>query len=163
MAKPIIDISVLGDKQLERDLARFVPSAQKGILRKVLRASGKRQKARLVANLSGGVVKPESGRWLRATIAEPVRAIQRTRLRIGVAFSMPTRQQLGIDPKDKSFYPAAIEYGYTKKNGDRVAAKRPIRRAVDDHAKEETAILARELGQGIERAAAKHFRRSRVR
>jgi hypothetical protein len=153
--KPVVDISVFGNKALERDLASFPPGVQKKVVRPVLRRSLKRLKAHVVRNLSGHPVSPDSGRYLAAMIAAKPHALKRSRTRIGVAFDMPPRTELGIPPGYKWYYPAAVEYGHP-----RASAKAPIRRAVNAHTNEELGAMGRDIGRGIEREAKKHFKKA---
>ena len=153
MARPVVDIRLIGDKRLIRALKKLPGVAQKKAVRPGLRRSAKRLKAHVVTNLSGDPVGIESGRWVAATIATPIRAMKRSRVALGVGFAMPTREELGIDPKDKWYYPAAVEYGTTERAGGRgsVPELRPIRSAVDDHRAQELATIGRDIGTGIER------------
>lgn len=156
MASPIIDISMIGDKELERKLAKLAtPASQKRAVRPALRKSTKRLKAHVVANLSGLVVQPDTGRWLRAAIAAKVKAIKRSRGEIGTAFAMPTREALGIAPGDESYYPASVEYGHPAPGREHASAKAPIRQAVNSHAREELFRIGRDIGKGIEKEAKK--------
>jgi len=151
MARPVIDITMIGDKELERKLARLAtPASQKRAIRPSLRASAKRLKAEVVANLSGLVVSPKTGRLLTAMQAQKVGALPRSRALIGVGLPMPTRQELGIDPKDKYYYPAAVEYGHPG------APPYPYTRgAVDRNAARELHTIGTDIGKAIEREAAK--------
>lgn len=156
MAKPIVDISLLGDKELERKLAKLAtPASQKRAVRPALRNSNKRLKAHVVANLSGQVVKPLTGRWLRATTAAKVKAVKRSRQEIGTAFAMPTREELGIEPGDPFYYPFAVEYGHPAPGREHASAKAPIRQAVNSHAREELFRIGKDIGKGIEKEAKK--------
>ncbi len=151
MAKGI-DISLIGDKELARKLRKMPLKVQKKALRPELRASAKRLKAFLIQNLMGGVVSPHTGRWLTAMLITPVQALPRSRTRIGVGLAMPTRAELGIDPKDKWYYPSAVEYGYTRTRRAPVTVRafKPIRRAVDEHERSEKSIIASGVGRRIE-------------
>lgn len=153
MARPIIDIRLIGDKKLIRALSKLPGASQKKVVRPGLRRTAKRLKGQVISNLSGDPVAPASGRWLAAAIAMPVRAMKRSRSHIGVGFAMPTREQLGIDPKDKWYRPFAVEYGTQVRAGGRgsVPELRPIRSAVDDHRQRELAMIGRDIGKGIER------------
>lgn len=156
MAEAVVDIALLGDKELERKLAKLAtPASQKRAVRPALRKSNKRLKAHVVANLSGRVVKPRTGRWLRATIAAKVKAVKRSRGEIGTAFAMPTREELGIDPGYEWYYPFAVEYGHPAPGREHASAKAPIRQAVNSHATEELLRIGKDVGKGIEKEAKK--------
>lgn len=151
MATPVVDIRLLGDKALERKLAALAtPASQGRAIRPALKKSAKRLKEYLVVNLSGKVVTPRTGRWLRATIATKVRAIKRSRHQIGSGFPVPTREALGIDPKDPYYYPFAVEYGHI-----RAPAKAPIRLAVNENTSQELNRIGIGVGDGIEKEAMK--------
>lgn len=149
-----IDISVLGDKKLEKMLAKLEPKVQKRVMRKTLRASTKRLKVEVIKNLSGDPVhildKRGTGGWAAQQKKVPVKALKRSRGRMGYTLPFPTREALGISPEDKFFYPAAVEYGHP-----RAPAKAPIRSAVNSRSAVELSIIAREIGRGIEREAMK--------
>ena len=156
MASPIIDISILGDKELERKLAkRTTAASQKRAVRPSLRNSAKRLKGHVVANLSGRVVKPRSGRWLAAAIATKIKAIKRRRGWMGMGWAMPTREALGIDPTNPYYYPFAVEYGHPAPGREHASAKAPIRQAVNSHAQEELVRIGKMIGKGIEKEALK--------
>jgi len=149
-----IDISVLGDKALSRALDKLAkPASQKRSIRPALRSSTYRIKQYAIENLSGAVVSPVTGAWLAAMAATPVRAFKRSRTRIGYGLPMPLRSELGIDPSDEWYYPAAVEYGYTRTERAPVTveAKRPLRDAIDDNKRTEYAQIGRDIGHGIER------------
>jgi len=144
-----IDISMIGDVELEKKLAALGDRAtQLKAVRPSLRASAKRLKAEVVANLSGRVVQPKTGRLLAATQAQKVRALPRSRMVISVGFDFPTRIEMGIDADSKWFYPAHVEYGHPR------AAPRPfIRSAVDRNRDSEYAAIGKQIGKTIERIA----------
>lgn len=156
MAQPVVDISMLGDKALVKALSKFEPRIQKKVVRGALRKSTTRLKRHLITNFSGRIVGrgPEPEHWREAQKATRNRMIKASRHRIGAAIPMPTRELLGIDPKDKYYYPYAVEYGHP-----RAAAKMPIRLAADEHKTEEYALIGRGIGIGIEREAMKAMKR----
>ena len=108
MAKPVIDLTLLGDKKLIKALATMPATLQKKAVRPALRKQAKRSRQHAVEMLSGGRVQPDTGRWLAAQKRAPIRAIKRSRKRIGYLVWYPTREELGIDPGYKWFYPAAV-------------------------------------------------------
>lgn len=149
-----IDISILGDKRLDKMLATLEPKVQKRVLRKTLRASTKRLKVEVVTRLAGPNVHPldkrGTGGWMAQQKKVAVKALKRSRGRMGYTLPFPTREALGISPDDKFFYPAAVEYGHPH-----APAKAPIRTAVNSRTSLELSIIARETGKGIEREAMK--------
>jgi len=150
-----VDIRMIGDKALEKMLRSLPDAAEKKAVRPALRKSAKRLKAHVIHNLSGAVVKPDTGAWLAATIASKVHTLRRSRGRIGAGFDMPRRIELGIDPKDPGYYPVHVEYGYIRKDGVHVPGKYPIRGAVNSHAAEELKTIGGDIGKDIVKEAKK--------
>lgn len=143
-----IDISVTGDKELQRILNRLPDKLQKKIARNAIRKSAKRARDRIVANIRKlNLIK--TGRLLAAFEYAPIRSqssTPRSLIRIGVGF--PYREQLGISPDDKYFYPAALEFGHP-----RAPAYPFMRPAIDEHKQEEFATIGKDIGEGVIRAA----------
>ena len=152
VAKPAVDITLLGDKSLERMLAALPRVSQKKAVRPALRACAKRLKADLLANISGPIIEIRTGRYRSAMVAERVHALKRIRGLIGVAFDMPTRVALGISPEDKHYYPFALEYGDSRRG---LPPKAPIRRTVDEHKDVELRRIGTAVGKDIEKQARK--------
>lgn len=70
-----------------------------------------------------------------------------------------TREELGIDPKDKYYYPAAVEFGYTQHNQitGKLTVNPPnpfMRRAADSVGPEAQRVATDMIKQGIELEAA---------
>ena len=154
MAANIVELHVEGVAQLIAGFETLPEKFQRKVLAKVTRASTKRLQARVIENLSGRVIKPLTGRWLRSAQAAVVRSrkFRRRSGFVGAAFPFPTRAEIGIDPKAKGFYPAAVEYG-----SPRMTAKAPIRRAVNDAAAFEEATMIAEMRKGVVVQARKAF------
>lgn len=136
-----IDISFVGDDDLQRQLKRIAIQAQRKIVRAAMRKSMKSVKERAQA-----LVPVDSGR-LRDSIH------QKSRTKRGITrvfVSTGTRQELGIPSDAKGFYPAVIEYGTRTR-----AAYSYLRRAL--HEKRGTVLkaVASDIGKGIEREAKK--------
>lgn len=165
MATPVIDISLLGDKALIRALAQLPDRIQRKVVRQSLRRSAKRVNGYIVQHLSGIPVAPDSGRWLIAQSAQKPKAAKRSRRGVRMEVSYPEREQLGIAPGDKYFYPAAIEYGTTKTRQGRgpLPAFAPIRRAINENTAKEHALMGAEIGKGIEREARRAFAKVKIR
>lgn len=147
MPKPDFDISVLGDKQLEHMLAQLPRKSQARIVRRSLRDSVKRLHSALLKNVMGSPVGIRTGRLAMAIASMQVKS-KRRRNELRYAIMLPTREELGISPQDKHYYPAVLEYG-----APHMPARAPMRRAVDDNAKAELATIAHEIGKGVERTA----------
>ncbi len=144
MAKPIVDISIFGDKQLMRQMAKLEGAAQKRIVRKALRASSKRLKDATVAKVQSGFFKEATGTLAGALKATPVKPARRSRGRIGTMWAAPERSLLGIDPKDKYYYPWAVEYGH-----DNVPPKSFIRSTVNENERREFDQQRRDIVKGV--------------
>lgn len=145
----VLDISVLGRKDLERALSRLESRTQKKVLRQALRKSAKRTQARVVDNLSGEKVGVITGQLREAFKKSKIRgATRRGTIRIGVEF--PTRDALGIAADDPHYYPTAVEFGHGN-----VPPYPYMRPAVDEHRTKEIAEIGRDVGKGIEREAGK--------
>lgn len=165
MAKPIIDISLVGSQVLISALGKLGDRVQRKVVRQTMRKAAKRLNVAIVQNLSGIPVAPDSGRWLTAQAAQKPVSGRRTRRGIVIGIPLPTREQLGIAAKDKWYYPMAIEYGTTKSRGGRgpLPAFAPIRRAVNENAEKEHRLMGTEIGNGIEREARRAFAKAKIR
>lgn len=144
---PKVDISMLGDKELQRKLNRLASPRAKAVVRAALRKGAKRAKQRVIANLSGAPVQVRTGE-LRAAFANAKIRSERMRGAIRLGVTLPTRAELGIAAGDKFYYPYAVEYGHSG-----APAYPFIRPAVDDHEAEEVAAIGRDIGAGIEKEA----------
>lgn len=150
MAKPGIDITCLGDRELSRMLAKLPMAAQKKVIRPALRKAAKRVHEYVIRNISGVPVAVRTGRYLTAWAHSKVRTASYTRNLIRLGLNWPLREELGIHPSDKFFYPTAIEYGHKR------APPHPhLRPAVDVHKQSEHRRIARDIGAGIVKQAKK--------
>ncbi len=149
-----VDIRMLGAPELERKLRRLERQTQRKLVRQSLRASAKRMKGYLIANIASGVPpRVREGDLLGAFLGAKVRGYtNRGKIKIGVV--PPTRQELSIPADDPNYYPVAIEYGHAS-GGVEVPAYPYMRPAVDDHAEIETRLIAQDLGDRIAREASK--------
>ena len=143
-----VDIHVIGGPELERKLHWLAEKMQKSIAKKAMRASVKRIHARIIANITrlqlidtGVLLVSFSESKIRAQTSKP-----REFIRIGVIW--PFREDLGISPGDKYYYPMAVEFGHV-----RAPAHPFVRPAIDEHKTEEWKAIANEIGQGVEAAA----------
>ena len=149
MAKPVFDISVLGDKQLEKALAALHPRLQKKVGRQAIKASAKRAKAKAIA-----FIPVDTGRYRAAMEASPVKSLGRSRVFIGWGPDLPERHLLGLSTKNKDpetgkrigYYPAFVEYGTRT-----MRAQAPIRRATNMIMKTEQRQIGVDIGKGIKR------------
>lgn len=142
----VVDISLLGDKKLEKQLRKLPNRVEKKVVRQALRAGAKPILAAAKANVAT-MTAPQTGRLAKGL---QLRAIRRSRGRMGYRVATKPREFYGIEPDDKWFYPAVVEYGHPK------AAARPfLRSAFDSHERSSFAIVKREIGVGVEREAKK--------
>jgi len=140
-----IDISVLGNAELERALGGIVAKTQKTIVRGALRKEAKRVKTRVAGNIARlGLVK--TGAMMKGYAnAKIASAGSKNFIRLGLV--NPTRAELGIPADAKGYYPMALEYG---KHG--VGATPFIRPAVDNNKSQSFNDIGNDIGKGIERA-----------
>lgn len=134
-----IDVSMFGDKKLQRKLGRLVIQTQRKIVRGAMRKSMKPVKDRAQS------LAPVKTSRLRNSIHQK----QRTKKGITRAFvSTGTREDLGIKPNAKGYYPAVIEYGTRTQ-----AAKSYLRRALGEMKTKVINTAGRLIGDGIEKEA----------
>lgn len=132
-----VNISFLGDKALERKLARLEAKVQKSIVRKALRESNKRLRPLIAA-----AAPVDTGALRKQLRTAKIRvAGQRGLIRIG---------QLAPDDPNDAIKLNALEYGY--RDGSRPPLGF-VRRTVDTHTHEEHRRIGRDIGQAIEQEA----------
>ena len=143
---PNIDISILGDKELQKKLDALEKGVAAKAVRPALRKESYRTRKRIVGNIQAeGLIK--TGVMVAAYAAAKVKSAgRRGIIRIGV--ENPTRAQLGIDADDQYYYPYAVEFGH-----DDVEPKPFIRPAIDEHKPQSLAAIARDIAAGILRLA----------
>lgn len=138
-----IDISFLGDKELQRKLKRLEIQTQRKIVRAEMRKSMKQVKDRAQA-----LVPVDTGN-LRRSIHQK----QRTKRGITRAFvATGTREQLGIPANERGYYPASIEFG-ARSIG--IEENSYLRRALNENKASVLKDMADGVGKGIEREAKK--------
>ena len=157
MAKLVVDIKMLGDKELEKALATWPGAVQKTTLRNALRRSGKRFKGEMVSKLSGHPVTPQTGRLKAGIEAQKVTRDSKKRDSMRYGVPLPTRAALGIPPGYEWYYPMAVEYGHK-----RAPPRSYIRAAVDENYANELERTRQFMRQDLIRKAGKHFRRARA-
>lgn len=139
-----VDMTMLGDKKLIKQLAKLPDRLQKKILRSAMRKAAKPVLASAkskVPRVTGINTDP-----LRKGLK--VKALKRSRNRIGVRIVTPERSVLGIPEGSKWYYPAHIELGTSK-----VAAVPYLRNAVAENKEQVFSIIRREVASGIVREA----------
>lgn len=141
--KRFADISLIGDKELEKMFRELPLVVEKRVIRKAqTKAMRVIQRSVLsrVPVLTGTLKRGIKSRALKS----------RRRGIIGRVLSLPDRASLGVGANTKVFYPAAVEYGR-----EGVPAIPFLRGGFDAAEEEAFNILKREIGAGIVEAAKK--------
>lgn len=125
------DLSILGDRALQRRIKKLERKVQRKMLSSVLRDSAKRIKPKIVERFKQ-VTTEQTGQTSTALQGMKVRSAGGGRNAARIGIEWPTRDELGIPPDARSFYPAAIEYGHGS-----VAARPFVRPAVDNDSRGE--------------------------
>lgn len=136
MASAVIDISMFGDKELERALAKLPTAAsQKKTVRPALRDSVKHLRPKIAA------ASPFLTGHMRETLAKAkIRAVgKRGILKYGT---------LQPEDKDDAIAVRANEYGSVKRG---IPPRPFIRPTVDANRQSEFGLIGRQIGKGIER------------
>ena len=137
MAKPWIDIGMVGDKELQRALNRISRDTQEKFVQQSLR---KGAKPILASAITGVPVR--TGR-LKTSLKIRTRKRKRKGI-LGVQVQTGTRAELGIAADAPGYYPIAVEYG-TK----HMAADPYLRPALDTNRDKALGIIGRELWNRI--------------
>ncbi len=106
-ARGVFDVSVTGDKRLQKRFGTLTPKVQGKVLRPALRKTAKVALPAIRAaapRASGAMAK---GLKVRATKQKRRRGGRR----VGVGIHTPPREKLGISPDDPYYYPAGVELG----------------------------------------------------
>jgi hypothetical protein len=148
VAAPLVDITLLGDRELERKLARLVGPAQKRVVRRALRDTCKRIHRRLIRKVSGHPVGIVTGKYLAAIKAEKPSAGKRGRSVIQIVLAAPREAEQAIQQN-------ALEYGRKKGRGAPAPAYPHVRPAVDEKKRSDLRLIGRDIGRGIVREAKK--------
>ena len=147
------DIRVLGIPELQAQLEKLAVQTQKRVLGKAMKAGAQKVLAKAKQLCPVGPVK-QNGEHLRDTLR--VITLKGRGKFIGAAVSTGSRERLGIDPKDKHYYPMALEVGHGT-----VAARPYMRPALDGQRDAVIAVIADEIGKGIIQEAGKSIPASR--
>jgi len=120
----VIDISMIGDKALQRKLEKLAdPKLQRDIVVESAMIAGQPvlEEAKRQAPVKSGLMRDT----LRLKKARAMKLP-------GARMSTGTRKQMGIDPKSPWYYPAHIEYGFYNQRVRRHIPANPfMRRALD--------------------------------
>ena len=133
-----VDISVLGNKQLQKQLKLLAGNMQKKIVRQALRAAAKPVLAAAKAKCP-----VKSGRLEKSL---KLRAMKRKRGQFGVRIKTGTKAELGIPADDKFYYPAHVELGHGS-----VPAVPYMRSALEENRSSSLRIVALMVKAGIDK------------
>lgn len=159
-----VDISLLGDKELERMLKRLQPKVQKKVVRKATREGAKTvaNEAKRLAPVQGSTMMRDktTGKFAgrskgKGQVGKPgnlkrnikVRAIP-GRDSIGHYARTATRDEMGISGSSKWYYPAHVEFGHTSR-GTTVPAIPFMRPAADTKSDAVLHRIQRRIWAGI--------------
>lgn len=137
------DLQITGIEDVKKMFEALPLAVQKKALRPALRKG-----AKITLEKAKQLCPAKSGK-LRKSLK--VRAIKRNRKGIGVVVITGTRQELGIKPDDKSYYPFSLEYG-TKNMSARPfmrPATESTRGAVENTVANELNSKVSELARGL--------------
>lgn len=129
------DISLLGDKELQRQFQQLPLVVQRKLLRQSFRAA-----LRPVLAAARARAPKVTGRMARTL---RLRAMKRRRGQLGLMIISGTREALGIPPDSRSYYPAHVELGTSQ-----MPAEPYLRPSFDSQRESMVQTLAR----GIEEA-----------
>jgi len=141
-------IDLRGDKELRRKLDQLSPRVERKVLAKVQRRALKRMRA------AARAAAPVRTRALRRSIKTKI-VKRRRRGVVALQVRTGTRSELGIPESATGYYPAALEYGWTDRGGNRHPARSFMRSAWHSTLPAMRRDVARGIREGIEAEAAK--------
>ena len=145
------DITMLGDKGLERMLKQLPDKSQDQAVRFGVRKAAVVAKREMLRR-----VPTDTGDLKRLLAAQKLKSINRRGvLSIGAAF--PTRDELGIPANAEAFWPAALEYGhgFPGSTGKDVRPRPYLRPAIDENESRLIGIIAKAMRDKIPKIARK--------
>lgn len=142
------NIELLGDKELAKTFSELPDALERKVLNRALRQGANYLKAITEPRIPRDPNRKRAGTHTADTLT--VKALKRSRRRIGYRIQTGTREQLGIDPKDKYYYPVATELGNRK-----TPPQAPMRIALRSGKEAVLAVVRMEVDAGIERELAK--------
>jgi hypothetical protein len=171
-----VDVLVTGDKELDAKLKLLPKKLHDKLVKGALKSSGKillaeyRGIVRTEAYDTGGMMRSASIKQAKlkrkdASSGKPVGVtlhIDRNKLlakKLKSTGKTGLRKQRDIidvhqaDIDEMHYYPASIEFGYTRKNGTHVQGIRPQRRALYDNASKYKALFVADLKQLVAQQA----------
>lgn len=131
-----------------REIVRRLDQVEQKLERKILRKAA-REAARPIRAKAESHAPVRTGRLKRSI---KIRASRRSRRTFGVNVWTGTREELDIDPEATGYYPMSIEYGFTTKDGTRVAEQSFLRRGLEEERDTALDIFEREVLTGLEEA-----------
>jgi HK97 gp10 family phage protein len=143
-----IDFKLLGDKKLARKFRRLEDKMQKKIARKAMRA-GAKPLLKDMKTAAAAITNPRNSTETMKEVGKrlKLRAIKRSRVRMGVQIVTPTREELDV-VKGNHYPPAHIELGTSD------TAPQPFMRGPLKAGRERSlGIIRRELWNGIRQEA----------
>jgi len=145
MAQPVVDISLLGSKRLERMLKQIPDKMQRSVVASATRKVAKKIHAETISR-----VPVDTGALKAAMQAQNKPRKVTTKTSVIYYLDLPGRELLDIDPGSKWYYPAIVEYGYTS-GSVTVAPRSYIRSAVDEKIDVWHGSMRHDISKGIER------------
>ena len=172
-----VDISMIGDKALERMFKKLPDKMQEKVAKPALRKSAVRLRGHVVSELRRQWPK---ARKLAAVLASTKPRKYKARSLASMiiyGLPLPGREELRIGAKDKGYYPLHLEYGakehvivpkeaggllrllsgelVSRVDHPGVQAKPYIRPGVDKNKRAEWRLIGKEIGKRIEKEARK--------
>ncbi len=144
MAKPAVDISVLGAKELERALSKLPDKVQRSVVR-----SANRKVAKKVHSETMQRVPVKTGKLKAALAAENKPRLKTLPTAVVYYLDLPRRELLGISPKDPFYYPTHVEFGFVSSSGKVVPPHSYIRAAVDENIDVYHGMMRHDINKGI--------------
>ena len=142
-----VHIELLGDKELERALARLDPKVQTKLTRKGLRAGGKILLSETKRHASYISDKLVTGLKLRALKRRSRRGAA-TKV-LGVVVLTPTKQHLGIKENAPGFWPVHVEMGFKHVGGKHIPARSYLRKAADNNRERVFSVVGASIREAL--------------
>lgn len=141
----LFDISMLGDKALERKLRRLADKVQVKVVGSALGKSRTRTKRAILATMDSGFFKEPTG--------ELRESFKKTKLKSSKRRGVIRRSIAQPETAEEAIKMNSVEYGHTTPQGGFVQPKPFIRSTVNAIEDEELRRIGKDIGSGIEQAA----------
>jgi hypothetical protein len=144
-----IDVSMLGDEELTRNLNKMEGMGRTGLFAGAAKESMKP----VLKDVQAGVP-VDTGNLRKAFRVRSIKRMRGRRARgmIGARLLMPTREMVKIPANAKNYYPARQEFGFNHTNGTFVPAKRFMRDSLYRNRSVVFAAMRRNLWASIRKA-----------